>query len=78
MHIYSDLADARHDIEKVSNADTKGYFYLVATFGLSITRENHLNVFAPGDSYGGTYWKNGKEKRFTNKQIMPNKPPRQP
>tara|TARA_R110002110_G_scaffold412375_1_gene638288 strand:- start:356 stop:517 length:162 start_codon:yes stop_codon:yes gene_type:complete len=39
-------------------------------FGLGITVSKRLHVNAPGDAYGKTYWLNGKEKSFTEAQII--------
>jgi len=35
-----------------------------------VTGNKRLNIFAPSDAMFGIYWLNGKQKKFTEKQII--------
>ena len=35
-----------------------------------VTTAKRLNVYAPTDSLWGIYWLNGKQKKFTAKQVI--------
>ena len=46
------------------------YVTIVADFGQAfLITGKALHVFAPTDSLGGVYWLNGKEKKFTDRQV---------
>ncbi len=38
--------------------------------GAYVTTAKRLNVYAPTDSLWGIYWLNGKQKKFTAKQVI--------
>lgn len=67
---FETLAEAKTAILKKSKAEPLRYFTLCACFGLCILRHKRLHVFAPSDSYGNTYWLNGREKPFTKAQRI--------
>lgn len=46
------------------------YVTLFTCFGLFARTDKRLHVCAPTDSYGTSYWLNGKEKTFTENQII--------
>jgi len=70
LEIYNSLEEARAEILKKSKAEPSRYFSLRACFGLRIVRQKRLHVFTPSDSYGNTYWLNGREKPFTKAQRI--------
>ncbi len=62
-------------LEKKSKASPDMYFYPFSEFGRALIFEmKRLNSQAPTDcmslSYGRAYYKNGKRKSFTKKQII--------
>ena len=67
---HTTLESARESALQASRDNPKHYVTLFLCFGLEVCMSKSLNVFAPSDSYGGTYWFNGKEKSFTEKQII--------
>ena len=38
--------------------------------GAYVTTHKRLNVFAPSDSLWNLYWLNGKQKNFSDKQVI--------
>ena len=38
--------------------------------GAYVTTYKRLNVYAPSDSLWGVYWLNGKQKNFSDKQVI--------
>jgi hypothetical protein len=68
MKLFNNLKDARSAALKKSKANPKRYIMLIACFGLEVVSYKRLHVFAPSDSYGNSYWLNGKEKFFSECQ----------
>jgi hypothetical protein len=67
---YNTVEDARAAALKTSQENPKMYVTIYACFGLFISCHKRLNVFAPTDSYIKSYWLNGTEKPFSQKQII--------
>ena len=38
--------------------------------GAYVTTDKRLNVYAPSDSLWNLYWLNGKQKNFSDKQVI--------
>tara|TARA_R110002051_G_scaffold260961_1_gene320863 strand:+ start:340 stop:582 length:243 start_codon:yes stop_codon:yes gene_type:complete len=70
MTIYSTLSTGRAAALQASLDNPGSYVHMWSAFGLGITVSKRLHVNAPGDAYGDTYWLNGKEKPFTEAQII--------
>lgn len=74
--LYSNENDLRIALENASKASPDLYIYGVSLpfQGAYVLMMKRLNKQAPTDaiilSNGQTYWKNGKEKQFTDKQII--------
>lgn len=68
--VSSDVTTANKQALAYSKANPSQYVTLQACFGLFLSTSKRLNVFAPSDSVGGTYWKAGKVRTFTNKQRI--------
>ena len=64
------LIEARATALKVSKAYPGKYITLYSCFGAYVSISDRLNVNAPGDSFHHSYWLNGKEKPFTESQII--------
>ena len=68
------LKEAKDFCKELSIKNPKKYITLVACFGLYAEINKRLNVHAPssaGNPFLETgYWLNGKEKPFTEKQII--------
>jgi hypothetical protein len=58
-----------HAIEQ-SKKNPKLYYTIFNAFGLFVRHSKYLHVFAPSESIGGFYVKNGKVKEFTNAQKI--------
>ena len=69
MTTYTVADEARAAALTASQANPSAYVTLFACFGLAVVINKRLHVFAPSDSWGRTYWRNGTEKAFTKKQI---------
>ena len=67
---FNNLKDARRYALNFSKKNPGNYITLYACFGLFVHSHKRLNVFAPSDSYGKSYWLNGKEKNFSEKQVI--------
>jgi hypothetical protein len=67
---YDTVKDARAAALKASQKNPKIYVTVFACFGLYLSCKNRLNVFDPTDNYIKSYWLNGKEKPFSEKQII--------
>jgi len=62
--------EAKENARKAS-IDNKGkYITLYACFGIYMQISKRFNVHDPSDSLFGAYWLNGKEKAFTDAQII--------
>ena len=75
MKWYYNEKDLVEALEKQSNANPKLYFYPFSEWGRAmIFKMQKLNSQAPTDcmklSFGRAYYKNGKRKQFTKKQII--------
>ena len=70
MTIYPTLSTGRAAALQASLDNPGSYVHMWSAFGLGITISKRLHVNAPGDAYGDTYWLNGKEKPFTEAQII--------
>lgn len=73
--VYNELSVARKAALKLSGENPRAYVTITPAFGWMVTVSKRLNVFAPSDStepFGrtGTYWLNGVEKPFTQKQKI--------
>ena len=66
----SDIKEARKEALRLSKASPKSYFTFYDCFGIFISEHKRLNVFAPTDSCHHSYFKDGKEKRFTEAQRI--------
>ena len=60
--------DAKTELVKMSKKDPKNYHYAYSGFGLYVTIEKRLHVFAPTDCIFDWYVLNGKVQQFSNKQ----------
>lgn len=69
---YNSLKDARAAALKMSQENPKVYVTLFAMFALIIHTSKRLDVFQPSDSPRDckSYWLNGKEKPFSQKQVI--------
>ena len=72
---YNNEKDLLKGLENASKAKPNLYFYGVSLFNQAyIVQTRRLNPQAPTDSIilsnGRTYWKNGKQRKFTEKQII--------
>jgi hypothetical protein len=63
-------AEARAYARHLSTENPGKYVTLFTCFGIFATVADRLHVFAPTDSYGTSYWLNGKEKTFTSAQRL--------
>jgi len=62
--------EAKEKARKAS-IDNKGkYITLYACFGIYMQISKRFNIHDPSDSLFGAYWLNGKEKAFTDAQII--------
>ena len=64
------LREARLNASKLSQEKPGKYVTIFSAFGLFLDVSDRLHRFAPSDSVGGAYWLNGKEKQFTNAQVI--------
>jgi|TARA_Y100000310_G_C20040279_1_gene515837 hypothetical protein len=68
------LKEAKDFCKELSIKNPKKYINLFANFGLYAEISNRLNIHAPSSSgspfLNTGYWLNGKEKPFTEKQII--------
>ena len=64
------LREAKPVALQASRDNLGKYVTLRACFGLFVSISGRLHVFAPGDSIGGIYWLNGREKPFTQAQVI--------
>jgi hypothetical protein len=68
MKVYNTIDSAR---EAALEASKHGHYtVLVNCFGLSVSCRKYLWNEAKSDSYTDTYWYNGKERGFTERQII--------
>ena len=72
---YYNETDLRKALVATSEASPQLYVYAKSTFAEAfIVTMKRLNPQAPTDamilSDGRSYWKNGKQKKFTQKQII--------
>jgi hypothetical protein len=75
METFSVLDEARAEALRRSRANPSRYYWISDCFGWIIVDAARLHVFAPSDGTHwsgrtGTYWKNGKERAFTEKQRI--------
>jgi hypothetical protein len=70
MQTYTDAKTARDAALAASKAHPGQYATLVVWpfEGLRVSMSRRLHVFAPSDSWGDTYWLNGKVKQFSDAQ----------
>lgn len=62
--------EARAYARHLSTENPGKYVTLFTCFGIFATVADRLHVFAPTDSWGGSYWLNGKEKPFSAAQKL--------
>ena len=62
--------DAKENARKASIENKGKYITLYACFGIYMQISKRVNVFDPSDSLFGVYWLNGKEKKFTDAQVI--------
>lgn len=72
---FATIAHAKAAALAASQADPSRYFWIVNCFGWVVISANRLAVQTPSDGSDwsgqtGSYWKNGKERRFSEKQII--------
>lgn len=71
-----DFAAAKEAAQRYSEGHPELYIRIASCFGLALTAEKRLHVFAPTDTpwwmkdEDRGYWKAGKFKRFTTKQYI--------
>jgi len=71
MHeLNGNIEKAKKQIMEMSKKRPTKYFTLYACFGLFVQEANSIGVHTPSDSIGGVYWKAGKERQFTECQII--------
>lgn len=63
-------AEARATALKLSRANPGMYVTIFSCFGAYCSIHKRLHVNAPTDSWGNSYWLNGKEKPFTEAQRI--------
>ena len=63
-------AEGRAFAKTLSIKNPGMYVTLYTCFGLYAHLSKRLHVFAPTDSYGPSYWLNGKERPFTENQRI--------
>ncbi len=62
------LDEAREFALELSRKNPGQYVTLSACFGLFAELSKRLHVHAPSDSVGDSYWLNGVERSFSDKQ----------
>ena len=72
---YTTLGEARNAALRESEAAPSLYFWVSNCFGWVIDSAQRLPVHAPSDGShwngaGGSYWKGGKERDFSEKQRI--------
>lgn len=72
---FTNIRDAREAALIASQADGSRYFWIGNCFGWFVESASRLPIHAPSDASDwsgqtGTYWKNGKERSFTEKQRI--------
>ena len=70
MNDYRTLDNARKEALEQSKANPTKYYTLFAAFGVFIDEKKRLHVNDPSDSFHHSYFKAGKEKKFTTAQII--------
>jgi len=75
QNIFNDIDEARAFALAESKKNPTSYYLITSCFGWFVESASRLRVQSPSDAthfsgQTGTYWKNGKEKPFTEKQKI--------
>ena len=70
IQVSNNIEAAKTEAREYSIDNPTKYITLVSCFGLFIESKSRLHVNEPTDSAINTYWLNGIEKKFTNKQCI--------
>ena len=70
LSTHNNLKAARKAALLASEEYMGQYITLFSCFNLEVVVNKRLNIHAPGDSYGSSYWLNCKEHKFTDKQVI--------
>ena len=64
------MKEIKDKAKQISLKNPGKYVTIAACFGIEYVVSKRLHVFAPSDSFVKSYWLNGIEKPFSNKQII--------
>ena len=68
------MFDTLHEATEVALRESRErptiYFTFVACFGVNLAESTRLGVFAPSDSCCDYYIRNGRVRKFTERQVI--------
>jgi hypothetical protein len=72
---FANIDDARQAAIAASQEDASRYFWIEDCFGWCVCSASRLQIHTPSDATDftgntGTYWRNGKERSFTDAQRI--------